>query len=930
MNKRKIIIGLITLAVMVGAYLVYSSFVDTPNIVMNETDPEKEEIDVPDFDTQSGSMGGDLKIAPVGVSEFVTRDDDTKKVKSVLGFEQMLNPQAGTDLWRLQKPYMKMFEDKFRCDITSDFGKVRVEFVLNVPTPVTAELTENVEILIEMTDDGKQFKICLDNLIYDNERSEFTSDGPVTLLSENGIMKGKGLILLYDAQVSKLAYLEITDLEYLLLKNVRSSDIDSGQNDSARPAVVSNSDAPQAVASADLPEQSADSINPVSDTIAGGEAAVLSPDQMYKYYQCSLDKKVNIEYGKKIVVFGADEVIISNILWSNDRKSAKSAESAKSPEPETVDSSNAAGADSSDIEFVRVDDDSAVAAASLDTVSGDKTDTKVPQDLHLSPTIPALADIPSVSNVRHGDNDIYITCDGSLIIRPMELAGLKPERLNADSRRMRIKGRPVRVGQPVDDDGRDIETIASCGLMTYDIDAEVLDLERGEAGNFIELKMARKDASILTEGSVRWQRKANHAVVVGPGMMFLSDDDDSQSAESPNIKFDGLMDVYFADVPAPSEPKYLAVSRVNLGGNVTFNSARGTVNSDRAEVLFAANDSGDNVPVTVTGSGNAVLEPAMYNGPQPTRFHAKIIEYDVISGKAVATGPVKFIFYPNQAANGSGSAQIPVVITAEDNAKYFPEANQVVFSGDVVGTRVTNDIDIVRHETIKGGNLIVDLIKSEGDDPQDEIKHIRVSGGTVTLRTQRTMDNYELSDISMSCQQLDWGAFDNTVIAEGPGQIEIDNANAAETDNSDGRFNLDGPCKALIFGFATLAWDLNNSWLKADGGNGTVNVSYLPIEDGQMQKNKIVKASAGSIVCDLEENAEGRFELASMQTFDGIFYEETGRHSIIGDTMHYSSDTGIMKIKGADGQPCYVDGRARTSYIEYNLQTGAITSQLSR
>ena len=944
MNSRTLKIGLGAFAVTVAAFLIYCMVVDTPNIAIKDGGDDDKGIEIPDFDTEAGSVEGGLKLAPVGASEYIVRDELSKKIKRILGFEELLNPQEGSELWRLQKPYMKMFEDKFKCNIKSDFGKVRVETVLNVPTPVSAELTENVEILIQMKDDDRKIKICLENLIYDNERSEFTTKGPVTLYSEDGIMQGKGLILLYDANLGKLAYLEITDLEYLLLKNVKSSqmpddDIDTTATAAASPASPDDS---QVKVSPPVPvAQANESTSPIH------HRKIADPDQeKYKYYQCSLDKNVNIEYGKKIVVFGADEIVISNILWSNSEENSP-ATSAASAKVASSDDAVPAGTD---------------AVAENKSESHPATVTDVQGEWGMA--IDSSDFDQNLSNTRHGENDIYVTCDGSLIVRPMELAGMKPERLSSDNRRrMQIKGRPVKVGQPADSDSDDIATIASCGVMTYDIDNEVLDLERGENDGFVELKMADKEACIFTEGSVKWRRRANHAVIVGPGMLLLSEQ--KNMARSPNMKFDGIMDVYFAQTTAHEYPKQLYLSnvdlvggmvvtlnndsdtvvtsdnakfnfaegreitRVDMDGNVNFKSNQGRVASNQAQILFAMNDAGKSEPVSVTSSGEATLEPAGFSKTaEPTRFHAKRIEYDVITGKAVAEGPVKFIFYPKQKQGVVDHDAVPVVITAQENAKYFPDQNQVVFNGDVVGTRVTPNGDIVQHETISGGKLIVDMIRAEGSGQSDDIKHIRVTGGVVKLRAQRTLDGDELGDIGLSCQQLDWGAYNNSVIAKGPGDIQIDNKNAPESTDSGGRLDLGGPCQAMISGFQSLVWDIDNSRLQADGGTNTVNIGYLPYRNGQ--KGQVVKASAGNIICDMEENADGRFELSSINTYNKIFYEEVGKHSIIGEGMEYNGSTGIMLVKGTPDQPCIVDGRARTSFIEYNMQTGTITSQLSK
>ena len=381
LKRRKFLVWLAAVAVVFLVYLSYNQLVDTPDIQTRQDRQDTGDIEVPDFDDQSAKIGG----AAVGAVEQAqyTVLDENKNVKRVFGFEKLLNPDQGTKKWKLQKPYMNIYQQNVRYEIVSDRGTVQVETIAGNPSPTDAHLIDNVRIRIcPVSADGPaESTIKLDDLIYDSERSEFKTDGPVTIVSEDGEMQGTGMLLIYNDALGRVEYLRIIDLDYLHLKNVStlslskpSSQSPSGSKVAEAGPVTSPVKQTSAAGTITEPAQSQDMQKaPVdNEPIA---AIGSSESEENDYYECRFNNNVVIEYGQRIIATGADEVAIKNILLSNP-------------------------------------------PAKKDTAAGPGTDAEevavesVPVKTQAEPTVLATqaTDDDAV--------DVFVTCKGGILIRP--------------------------------------------------------------------------------------------------------------------------------------------------------------------------------------------------------------------------------------------------------------------------------------------------------------------------------------------------------------------------------------------------------------------------------------------------------------------------------------------------------------------------------
>src|SRR4030042_1534332 len=118
-SRRKFTIWLISFAVVLIAFLFYRTVSDTGVIRINRPEYGLERTDVNQFiaDSNAGQVG-QAKLEYLERARFETVDRKTRKLKRVVGFEKVLHKRGNE--WELDKPYMKVFQDKLRCDITAD------------------------------------------------------------------------------------------------------------------------------------------------------------------------------------------------------------------------------------------------------------------------------------------------------------------------------------------------------------------------------------------------------------------------------------------------------------------------------------------------------------------------------------------------------------------------------------------------------------------------------------------------------------------------------------------------------------------------------------------------------------------------------------------------------------------------------------------
>ncbi|MHC5082935.1 MAG: hypothetical protein ACYTET_03220 [Planctomycetota bacterium] len=838
---RKLIIGLVSMAFVAFAFWIYIEVMDPPPIDVDQGVSDVDDMVIPEKPvTETPPAGpqemGDPKIGNTGVTKYVVLDPVTKQVQRVLGFEKLLNP--GENVLHLQEPYMVFSESKYECRIDSKSGRFQMES-LERAAPKDGKLDGQVVIHITPKEKSRMSEtfIYMDDLTFSSERSEFATNGPVKIVSDQVQMDGFGLILIFDTKDGRVDYMHIRDLESLRLKNVASSDSplspdkDAKDTPAAAKRDVAKSDA--AVASAD-------------DTAVDAEITQKQPKSS-DYYQCLIEDNVLIQYGDELVVAGADQVSIQNILPKQSQDSLFGGDA----QTKTVDKSEQSSAVSH------------ASAKQPEQVA--KTDSDKPSD-------------------DQEKKDILITCDGGIIFKPVD-GVINAQRLDKGPElAMEMSGTPLRIERSMPDDKEQFETLAHCGLLTYTPKEDILRMFRQTEPQIV-LNAQDSNSRIETLGDIAWNRKTQQANILGPGTVYIHDSNHADRQPS-EVEFDGMMDLLFASLPdnkrsasiqsinltggmnatlkqngwykttadeakldfgpenslsqarlqggvefkslqedkpqravsdsavfkfgpensldtahmeggvlfestdKDKQSRALAdnatfhfddnkIQMADLQGAVSFASDTGKITASDAQIEFKPDAAGTMKPGVVHTTGQAILQ-TISDSPdkRPARFEAQKIDYDLQTGSGLAHGPIQFTFYQPASENSTMvNPYVPVTITADENAQFLADdqgnINQVVFNGNVVAFRVCNKLKYQQRDQFHGEKLIVDI--AENAQGKLDVSKIVIKEGDVYAESILQNGDQTLSNVVLNCQVIIYGQSEDRILALGPGSIELVN-----------------------------------------------------------------------------------------------------------------------------------------------------------
>lgn len=202
---RKFLIWLGSLGAAVLAYFIITGIGQTPQIdIYTPNEPADFIADTGlDRDRKSAAVVGDVGVEAVEKARYLEFNKQ-KQIEREFGFEKLLHEQGR--LWEIEKPFMNIYKPTFKCLLTADNGKVRVETVVGRPSPKDATLTGNVVVHIMPESDSKisESFIYLDDLVYVSDRSQFSTTGPVEFVSKDARMLGRGLEMVYNGTTERL------------------------------------------------------------------------------------------------------------------------------------------------------------------------------------------------------------------------------------------------------------------------------------------------------------------------------------------------------------------------------------------------------------------------------------------------------------------------------------------------------------------------------------------------------------------------------------------------------------------------------------------------------------------------------------------------------------------------------------------------------
>ncbi len=114
------------------------------------------------------------------------------------GFERLIREEG--DHWIVAIPHSTQSVGKMRCHIRADRGELRLDGVLNQPTPDVGTFRGNVVIEITSSEPNSidACTLYLDEVTFSAQNKRFTSSGPVRLICGATELVGRGLELSFD------------------------------------------------------------------------------------------------------------------------------------------------------------------------------------------------------------------------------------------------------------------------------------------------------------------------------------------------------------------------------------------------------------------------------------------------------------------------------------------------------------------------------------------------------------------------------------------------------------------------------------------------------------------------------------------------------------------------------------------------------------
>ena len=312
--SRKFKIWLTSFLIVLIVFLFYRIFGNVGVIRISKPDYQVGDMNGIPGDSNAGQVG-QAKLEYVERARFETVDPKTRKLRRVVGFEKVLH-KSGNE-WDLDKPYMNVFQDNLRCNITADTGTVELENVEGAnPSPKEAVLKGNV--LVHIIPQGganrSESFIYLKEVAFDSDRSMLWSNNDVNFVSADADLMGNGLEIVYNNATNKLEYLKVKKVEYLNMKRPAepAGDTEKTVPQSPQMSQVSKTEKP---AKASEPAAAAEpaEVRSVSDEPVGEKESV-QQTQDKDEYQCLFRDNVIIEYKSEVVL--SEEIAIKNLLWS--------------------------------------------------------------------------------------------------------------------------------------------------------------------------------------------------------------------------------------------------------------------------------------------------------------------------------------------------------------------------------------------------------------------------------------------------------------------------------------------------------------------------------------------------------------------------------------------------------------------------------------
>lgn len=893
---RKLYIGVISFAAVVGVFLLYSQIGRTPPL---ETGAGSGAGGVADsnFD-RFGDVNTIGKIGDIGIgtsekANFVTRNKNGE-IDGGFGFEVLLHKEG--DLWELEKPYRNIYRPEFTCYMTADRGSFQVETAGDSTT--TKDATFNGNVLIHIipgsSSDIKETKIYLDDLVFLSDRSQLATSGPVTVISDDIRMVGTGMELIYNDVLTRLELFRIYDLESLLIKQLKTALEEPKQTDPVTQTKTGDmTTEPVEVAVA----EDAQEPGPAQET------------EQNQYYKCVFSRNVFIDTQEELI-YAAREVFINDIFWSKDP------------------------------------DEAAPAAEVSSENDANEPDVVIAQAVETDQPVQSVTDSNEPNEPAEQFVEIAVTCDSGFMIVPREVA-IELEGITSSAQETEpnvlakifdqaaektiLKTERIDYSMPNDD------TFASgpTELIYYAEDSNATDPNQ----RIIPVRVtAQRQARFLTatnqvifEGDCICTMPQKDLaiekdlILSAPELIInLPERSSEQQSKLPDLTTLGPTELlFYVDDPNAVAPDQRIVPvKITAQKQAHFISATD-------QVIFKGDC------ICKMGSEEMskdqsfeLRSPMLTVNLPPDKTDQSFTLTDI-----VANGPAELEFYVDDITGEQGPNEpLPAKVVAQKQARFLSSSKQIVFEGSCQCTIIQENPNFVEEFILESEKMTVDLPKDTNDrtsPSMDGIEHLVAKGGVVNLaaikkpgvRIKELLGlepERVLGGIEIKCSRIDYNSQQGLFVATGPALVKLNNT---EINDSNEMVIASGPGKewwAVVDNCHDLQYSPGQNRIVANAMPGeTLDIRYTTLEDGQY--GPAISATAGHCDIKLIETTDGQTELSTLYASGGIDYQDDGNR-FIGSELFFDHEKSLVTVVGNDTQPCYCNGTL-VDGIEYNLKT---------
>jgi hypothetical protein len=886
---RKIIIGIVSFAVVLGLFVLYSRIDRTPPLNTNTGKGFVSETSDGNSSSLQGNIGkvststGDIGIGTAEKFSYITRNDKGE-IEREFGFQKLLHTEG--DIWELEKPYMHLYRQEFTCYMKADNGIVKVEKVGDKTMPKDATFRGNVviNILPGKSQSIQESTIYLDNLAFLSERSQLSTTSNLRFVSKTAQLSGAGLELIYNDDLERLEIFKIVDLDELKVK-IKRSTLGTIRQDNQSPS--------------DNAASSTDESREPAAVAADSEKSVESEE---KYYTCIFSRNVLIETPEQRV-YAAQEIEIDDIIWPHDIKDENEPDKVISNnEPNSPDS---IAAEPNNPETVPEDLVDVVITCDNGFIIAPKGSGKINEFQS------AASAFPVEEKPAFEDN----TEKNTLITKRIQLTTLEGDSIAEGSTELvfyiedmnnsdpNLRSFPVTINSQ-----NGAKFIKSANQVIF----EGNSLCRIPQNDLTEKRDATLASQMLIINLPKSQseRSLSDIIAIGPTELLFYVEDSNAATEQQKI----------IPVKITAQEKTLYLPAMN-------------------QLIF------DKDCFCQIGSEETGKE-------QLVSLRSSNLKVDLIKDKSAqsfafsditAAGPVDLNFFMKDPNNmGTRQSLLPVNITAKKYARYVSSSGKIIVDGSCKSSMLREDTDFVQELVLLSDKITVDLPEDVNEQSPTssltQIRHLNADSNQVTLTVTKKAKNPEiikqtgekvLGGSELICRSLDYDTQEQIFTATGPGWLTLSDIEISDSNESIGSKILGKKWWAVMDGFSDLKYQLNNNRIIADSEPGkTINIQYIE-EKETKEHSPVIMATAGHIEIQMTETDDGKLEPSIVVASGGIDYKKDQDNRFLGSVLVYDHTKSTVTIQGDEKNPAYYNG-VLVDEVFIDLKNNKIEGKISK